>query len=207
MQPNYRPALEAAQRALGALDPEAVAERSGATLHRSGPAHEFRLNLLSREYRIPMPEALVYDLATGSEAGVSPTLIALHYLATADGSLVRHDWVPFRALPGGNVYEAAFRQQCLVPLVSTFGNDTEALKVAADALNGQTGIMGDLSYVFQALPRLPMALVLWLPDEEQGAEVTLLYDAVAPHYLPTEDLAALGRALAFGLMKTSRRAA
>lgn len=205
MQTNYRPALELARKALLALDPTTVAQRSGAELIRGQGGAECRLKLLGRQHRVPIPEARVYDLATGAEAGTSATLVVLHYLADADGSPVTHQWVPFRGLPGGNVYERAFRQQCLDPLVAAFGPDPDALPPAAEALEGARGTMGDLSYTFQALPHLPMACVLWRSDEEQGAEANLLFDAVAPHYLPTEDLAALGRTLTFGLIRQLER--
>ncbi len=201
MQSNYRPALEMAQKALLALDPSAVADRSGADLLQTEGGSEFRLKLLGRQYRVPIPEAMVYDLATGDEAGTSTILVILHYLADADGSPVTNQWIPFRSVPGGNVYERAFRQQSLDPLVATFGPDPDTLSGAAEAMEGVRGTMGDVSYIFQALPHLPMACVLWRADEEQGAEANLLFDAVAPHYLPTEDLAAMGRALTFGLIR------
>lgn len=201
LTPNYRPALEIAQRTLRSLDPAAVAERSGVELDESGEGPEFRLALLGREYRVPHSNPLVYDYASGTAAGVSTTLVILHYLVTADGAPVTREWLPFRSAPGGNVYEQAFRQQCITPLIETFGDDPEALGRAAATLGGVRASMGDASYLFGALPRLPMACVLWLPDDEQGAEASLLFDAVAPHYLPTEDLAAMGRLLAFGLIR------
>lgn len=205
MQTNYRPALELAQRSLRALDPTLVAERSGAELFEGDGVREYRLRLLGREYRVPFPDALVYDTTTGAEAGASTTLVLLHYLTTADGSPATRQWVPFRSLPGGNVYEMAFRHQCLDPLVATFGRNPEALPPAAETMGGTRGTLGDVSYLFDALPRLPMACLLWLADEEQGAEATLLFDAVAPHYLPTEDLAALGRMVAYGLIRLQGR--
>lgn len=205
MQENYRPALELAQRNLRALDPLVAAERSGAELHQGEKGEELRLRLLNREYRVPLPEVLVYDVATGALAGTSTTLVILHYLSTADGSPATGEWVPFRSLPGGNVYEQAFRQQCFAPLISSFGSDSEGFERASAALGGVKAPMGDRSFVFRALPHLPMACVLWLADEEQGAEVNLLYDAVAPSCLHTEDLAALGRMLAFGLVKSRGR--
>ncbi|MHB0870115.1 MAG: DUF3786 domain-containing protein [Chloroflexota bacterium] len=201
MQTNYRPALELAQKALLALDPSVVAKRSGADLLQVEGGQEYRLELLAREYRIPLPDALVCDASTGAEAGASTTLVLLHYLATADGSPVAREWIPFRSLPGGNVYEQAFRRQCLAPLVEAFGSNPEGLATAAEGLEGARSTMGDLSYTLQALPHLPMACILWLADEEQGAEASILFDAVAPRCLPTEDLAALGRMLAFDLVR------
>lgn len=201
MQINYLPALELAQKALRALHPNRVADRSGAEVIHRGTEAEFRLALLGRRYRVATPEAKVYDEATGSEAGSTTSLILLHYLANADGSPVAGEWIPFRDIPGGNVYERAFRRQSIEPLAHAFGHDPEALLKAAAALQGTRSTLGDVSCVFQALPRLPMICILWRADEEQPAEASILFDASAPHYLPTEDLAALGRALAHGLIR------
>lgn len=201
MQINYLPALELAQKALRALHPNRVADRSGAEVIHRGAEAEFRLALLGRRYRVAMPEAKVYDEATGSEASSTTSLILLHYLANADGSPVEGEWIPFRDIPGGNVYERAFRRQSIEPLAHAFGHDPEALLKAAAALQGTSSTLGDVSCVFQALPRLPMICILWRADEEQPAEASILFDASAPHYLPTEDLAALGRALAHGLIR------
>ncbi len=203
MQPNYRPALELAQRNLRSMVPDTLAQRAGVELLREGTGTEFRFKILGRVYRVPFPECLVYDAATGAEAGVSPTLVALHYLITGDGSPVRNEWVPFRTIPGGNVYDAAFRRRSIEPLLSRFAADPAGLRVAGAALEGVPGDMGDVSFTFQALPRLPMACVLWLGDDEQEAEASVLFDADAPGYLPTEDLAALGSMLAFGLIKAT----
>ncbi len=201
LPPNYRPALELAQRNLRSLAPETVAARAGVDLISTGDGSEYRLRMLSREYRVPFPECLVYEVGSGSPAGVSPTLVALHYLITADGSPVRHEWVPFRVIPGGGVYVAAFRRRSIEPLLTRFGGDPAGLHQAALTLGGTAAGMGDASYAFDALPRLPMACVLWLGDEEQGAEANILFDAGAPSYLPTEDLAVLAGTLAYGLIR------
>ncbi len=201
MQPNYRPALELAQRNLRSLLPEEVARRAGVDLQSTDEGPEFRLRLLGRDYRVPFPECLVYDVTTDTPVGVSPTLIVLHYLITADGSPVKHEWIPFRMVPGGGVYETAFRRRSVGPLLRSFAADPAGLDQAAAALGGERADMGDVSYVFNALPRLPMACVLWLGDDEQEAEASILFDADAPSYLPTEDLAALAGMLAFGLIR------
>jgi hypothetical protein len=201
LQENYRPALELAQKSLRSLSPENVSELAGVELLSTGEGLEFRIKILGRAYRVSFPECLVYDVATGALAGVSPTLVALHYLITADGSPIRHEWVPFRTIPGGAVYDAAFRRRSVEPLLKSFASDPEGLRRAAEFLGGVSASMGDVSYVFGALPRLPMACVLWLGDDEQQAEANILFDADAPSYLPTEDLAAIASMLAFGLIR------
>lgn len=201
MHPNYRPALELAQRNLRSLAPERVAARSGARFVRSGDGGEFRLPILDREYRVPLPECVVYDAASGEQAGVSPTLVGLHYLIAADGSRPTGEWVPYRSIPGGAVYEAAFRRRSTDIFLPAFAEDPNALRRAGEALGGRPLSVGDVSFAVDALPRLPMAVVMWLADDEQGAEASVLFDAVAPNYLPTEDLAALATMLAVRLVQ------
>ncbi len=201
MQPNYRPALELAQKNLRALAPQQVASRSGAKLADTSGGQEFRIRILDRDYRIPLPECLVYDVATGKEAGVSPTLVGLHYLITADGRPPRREWVPWRAIPGAAVYEAAFRRRSSDIILGAFARDPDGLRKASEIIGAQPLEMGDVSFSFSALPRLPMACVLWAGDEEQEAELNVLFDAVAPHYLPTEDLAALSTMVALSLVQ------
>ena len=51
---------------------------------------------------------------------------------------------------------------------------------------------GDAAYYFLAFPRVPVACLLYLGDEEVSPSVSVLFDASAPHYLPTEDLSHVG---------------
>ena len=60
---------------------------------------------------------------------------------------------------------------------------------------------GDASFLFRVLPRLWMAVVLYLADDEFGASANVLFDGAADHYLPTEDLAVLGGMLSSRLIR------
>jgi hypothetical protein len=53
------------------------------------------------------------------------------------------------------------------------------------------------------LPRVWLAVVLHLADEEFPASANVLFDASASHYLPTEDLAVLGGMLTGRLIKSA----
>ncbi|MFA4965898.1 MAG: DUF3786 domain-containing protein, partial [Thermoleophilia bacterium] len=68
----------------------------------------------------------------------------------------------------------------------------ERFAQAAAALGGEALGLADASFRFQALPRVPVAVLLWAGDEEFPARAQLLFDAAAGHYLPAEDLAGLG---------------
>ena len=58
-----------------------------------------------------------------------------------------------------------------------------------------------VSVRFRLLPRIHMAVILYVGDEEFGPRVNVLFDRAASHYLPIEDLAVLGGMLASRLIK------
>ena len=68
----------------------------------------------------------------------------------------------------------------------------EAVAVRSSAT---TEDLADASFAFKAFPRLRLAALLWEGDEDFPAEAHIVFDAVAGHYLPAEDLAGLGEAL------------
>jgi hypothetical protein len=64
--------------------------------------------------------------------------------------------------------------------------------------------MGDAAFRFVALPRVPMAVVVWAGDDEGPGQARVLFDAHAGRCLPAEDLAGLGGQLAYRLVAAAR---
>jgi hypothetical protein len=64
---------------------------------------------------------------------------------------------------------------------------------------------GDASFLFRPLPRLYLAVVLHLEDEEFPAFANILFDASAEHYLPTEDLIGLCEMLSRNLVRLAQQ--
>ena len=63
---------------------------------------------------------------------------------------------------------------------------------------------GDTAVTMNVLPRIPVTYVIWEGDEEFPANATVLFDATAQYYLPTEDLVVAAAAGASLLNKTVR---
>ncbi|MEJ2208321.1 MAG: DUF3786 domain-containing protein [Anaerolineae bacterium] len=87
-----------------------------------------------------------------------------------------------------------------MPLATIAGFQAAARAMGAESLS-----FGDASFLFRALPRLWMAVVLYVADDEFPASANVLFDASASHYLPTEDMAVLGGLLASRLIKAAPR--
>ncbi|MBN1659091.1 MAG: DUF3786 domain-containing protein [Anaerolineae bacterium] len=207
---TYGPALEHAHQAFPYLDPAAAAARAGVDYHPTADGTgTFQVPFLGTLYHVSWPAGGVQRAQdkSGSEplpADVTTTLILLHYLLTADGSPMADNWVAFRSLPGGLGYEAAFHGRASGRIERTFGSDRHAFEQAAKAIGGEPLTFGDASFAFRPLPRLWMATVLYLADDEFPASGNVLFDGSASHYLPTEDLAVLGGLLASRLIRAAR---
>ena len=128
-------------------------------------------------------------------------ILFLHYLLTADGRPLSGEWVSFRELPDGMFYQQAFRQRSFLPLEGRFGHNRPAFERAATALGGEKLDLAESSFRFHALPRVPLAALLWTGDEEVPPAVQILFDASAGGYLPTEDLAMVGGMLSGSLLR------
>jgi len=201
---TYGPALNKARLAFPGLEPHQTAVRAGVSFSEQGSASaQFQVPYLGKIYEVDWPAGTVRLSGNLHEADIATRILLLHYLLTADGTPLASKWIAFRNLPGGLGYEAAFQGRASARLARAFGTDSQPFKVAARNLGGERLSFGDASYLFRVLPRVWLAVVLHLADEEFPASANILFDAASSHYLPTEDLAVLGGMLAGRLKAAS----
>jgi len=199
---TYGPALRKAKSAFAELDPRETAELAAISYQsKDTRGCHFQVPFLNATYHVSWPEGLVARAGDTEPVDIATHILLLHYLLTADGTAVTGQWIAFRNLPGGLGYFAAFQGRASLRLAHTFGHDQAAFEAAAKTISGERLTFGDASFLFRALPRVWLAVVLHLGDEEFSADANVLFDAAASHYLPTEDLAVLGGILAGRLAK------
>jgi len=202
---TYAPALDKAVSNLQALDPWLVALRSDAKYTRlTDASSQIEVRFWGKDYIVSYPDISMEEMETGQEPPIAIKILVLHYLINADGTPLADSWVAFRELPDGHVYDATFRRRANLRLAQAFGSDLDGFVAAAKSLGGVRLTYGDASFLFPIFPRLRLAAVLYLADEEFPASANVLFDAAASHYLPTEDLAVLGGMLAGRLIKAAR---
>ncbi len=203
---RFRVALERARLEWASTDARVCAARAGCETEDDGVVAP----LFAIPHVVSHPSGLV--TVAGRPAPTTVGILLLHYLLHADGIPLAYDWCAYRDLPDGLFYAQAFEQRGERPLAETFGragapgeeSGSDAFKAASAALGGEPLDLADAAFAFAALPRLRMAALLWLGDEEFPPRATILFDAAAPHYLPAEDLAGLGGLLAHWLVTQSR---
>lgn len=150
---------------------------------------------------------LLAEYAHGETCSTLDTAMLLYYLTTADGSPLADRWISFRELPGGVFYNQAFQGYSGDRIAAAFGDSPQGLIEAARRLGGlRLPALSDYGFAFRPLPRIRLASVLWLGDEDFATRGSVLFDAASPHYMITDGLALLGSDLVGRLIHARERA-
>ena len=196
---SLRPRIEAARAELAQHDPVELARRGGLTRNEDG----FELSLFGQTILIRWP-TLVSTTSDDKPCPEELQILLLDYLARGDATEPSGQWIGFQELPDGSFYRHAFQGYSADQLVRDLAGDIAAFRRAAEKLGGDPLEMGDAGYSFHALPHILLAVVWWAGDEEFPANATVLFDATAGRYLPTDGLAILGRMLCRTLAKLGK---
>lgn len=186
---NLEVTLEKAVKELAASDPEAVAHRSKTSFNQESKV--FQIKFLQTEYHIHFPTGKIRVPQSEERVPLPVHILLLHYLNSATGVPLSGNWISFKELPGGQIYVGPFENRAVKPFIKTFAPRPKNFIAAAKKLGGTEAEFGDISMTIPALPRVPITFVLWEADEEFPPSATVLYDAHAHAYLPTEDYALL----------------
>jgi hypothetical protein len=193
------PVAESARQRLGQIAPQRVAQASGCT---QGPDGTLRMTLLWQPYQIDPAGYAIRRADTGEVPTEFTQALILTYLVTADGTVPSGRWIAYRDLPDGMFYAQAFRGYAETRLVRELGEDgLEAFRRGATQLGGEPIEIGDAGYAFQMLPRVRLAVVYWLGDEDFPSRASVLFEDTGPHYLSTDGLAVLGSHLVSELLR------
>ena len=182
MMTTYGVAVDKLVTELSRHDYEELVQRSGAGA--PGPGR-IALRCLGQDYLITYPEGEV-TTAAGEPVDEHLAILLLLYLTEAQGRLVEGRWIAFEQISGGAGYVASFRGRVVAPLLRTFGQRPEALLEASAGLDGSALDLGDAAVALAALPRVPIAFVLWCGDDEFTPSASVVFDASVEGYLDAE---------------------
>ena len=172
-------------------DPRLLAEHTGAE-YANG---RFLLDVWNKAVSIDAQDFTAINLENGTPCDLHTQAMLAYYFHTSDGASPSGEWVSFRELPDGQFYAAAFQGYTGNRLAALFGDDIESFARAANQTNGRRQPFGDAAFYFQALPKVPVAIVCWLGDEDFPTSYRLLFDDSIKHHLPTDACAILGSML------------
>lgn len=194
------PKVAEIQQALKGMLPEEIAWRSGATLQ----GDRLHLQMLFQPYEIET-SSFVVSKPGNQEASSFIQSLVLTYLQTADGAPSADRWISFRELPNGAFYHRAFQGYAPDRLAKRWGLDLDGFIAACRALGGMRLDIGDAGFTLRALPRIDIAAVYWLGDEDFPSRASILFDANAHHYMVTDGLAILGSQLVGRILAADKK--
>lgn len=202
LQNGYQLAYEKACINLAAKSPEEMALNSGAEF--DSVKSEFTLPYINEVYTVSYPDGEVSFAKRQEPVPIATKIVLLHYLLTASGHSLSGQLISFKEIPGGMIYLQPFNGRVLGGFKAIFGKKANLLRQVGEKLGVTFAKYGDVSITMDILPRLPITYVIWEGDEEFPANATVLFDATAQYYLPTEDLVVAAAAGASLLNKTVR---
>ena len=132
----------------------------------------------------------------------------LRYILKGKGRSVSGNWVPLRELQGGKDWYRLFGQRCEKPLKKVADTYTDLFEDMVHLFNArQVGrhFESDISVVLHPLPRVPMLICYWKPDDGMDSDLHLFFDDTAEVNLHIEALYTLGTGLVLMFEKIARR--
>jgi len=175
------------------LEPADVCRRTCARFDQQGV---YAVDFMEKEYRLSIDKERTEGpdgeaLASDSEL----QLLLLTYLLSAQEVPFSGKRISEKDIPGGELFFRGPHALPTTPLIERFGRNPEKFLEIGTALGGKRCAYGDVAIEFLALPRIPVACVLWAEDEEFPARVTFLFDSSIDSHLPSDVVLALVRSV------------
>ena len=187
---KLEPKVTALRAGLLESSPDDIARNSGAILD----GDRLVLAMVFDDYVVSTADFVV-SRPDGSEANSFMQSLVLTYLDTANDTPASGRWVTFRDLPNGSFYNQAFQGYGPDRLAKRWQLDIDGFSAACRARGGTPIDYGDAGFAFKVLPRIDVAAIYWLGDEDFASKASILFDAAAHLYMVVDGLAILGNRL------------
>lgn len=170
--------------------PEQMARLSGAEY--DSLKKELKMVYLNSLCSISHPEGRITCSNHPVDIPLVEQCLILQYLAQATGEPLAGRWISYAELPNGMFHDHPFRTDAIEPLARAFGSQPGLFLQVSRSLGGQELGIGDIGVVIPVFPRIPVAVILWVADEEFPARANMVFDASVSKYLTTAALHSLG---------------
>ncbi len=132
----------------------------------------------------------------------------LSYITMNAGVPISGKWVPYRELKGGADGYRLFDQRCEKPLKKLADTYTDLFEDMIRLFNGRqvkNHYQSDISLVLTPLPRLPVLICYWKPDDGLDSTLNLFFDETAEDNLNIGSIFAIGTGLVMMFEKLALR--
>jgi len=123
------------------------------------------------------------------------SLPLLDYVLHSRGAEISGRWVPFRELDNGKTWNPLFERRCEKPLKQIADTHSELFADLVSMFSGTSSFdhfHADISVVLYPLPKVPVLICYWKPEEDMVSKLHLFFDETAEQNLSIESLFTLG---------------
>ncbi len=136
------------------------------------------------------------------------SLPLLDYVLHSSGTAPSGRWVPFRELPSGATWNPLFAHRCEEPLKRLADVHSELFADLAKMFGGASSPVAfgsDISVMLRPLPKVPILICYWRPEEDLESRIHLFFDDTAEKNLSIESIFTLGTGLVLMFEKIMHR--
>ncbi|MBW1803569.1 MAG: DUF3786 domain-containing protein [Deltaproteobacteria bacterium] len=119
------------------------------------------------------------------------TIPVLNYIVDGNGLEPSGQWVPFRELKGGKDWGRFFEHRCEKPMKKIADTYTDFFSDMLHVFAGrqlERHYESDISLVLHPLPRLPILICYWKPEDDLESDLHIFFDSTAEKNLNIESL-------------------
>jgi hypothetical protein len=193
-------AVEQLKKRIAEMDLSAAAERVGGRFSN----RKLTLKIFGKDFGVDSEGNLSSDIHVNPWVAIP----VLNHVLHCEGKLPSGNWVPFRELKGGKEWAGLFMQRCEKPMKKVADDYTGLFEDMLTIFNGkqvERHYASDISLVLHPLPKVPILICYWKPDDGLESDLTMFFDSTAQDNLPIESIYALGTGMVRMFEKISMR--
>ncbi len=182
--------LQIMKNTIAGIDLAAAARRVGAEFARN----RLTLSVLGRSFSVDAEGNLVADIHINPWVAVP----FLDYIINGKGLPPSGRWVSFRELKGGQERYALFQKRCERAMKRLADIYTDLFDDLGQIFGGkqvEEKFESDISVVLHPLPKVPVMLCYWLPEDGLESTLNVFFDETADENLSIGSLFTLGTGL------------
>lgn len=182
------------------LDMDAAAKRTGGRFENG----RLTIKVMGKDFSITAEGTISTDIH------VNPWVAApfLYYVLHGKELSPTGDWRSFRELTDGRERYPLFQKRCEEPMKQVADHYPDLFNDMVHIFSGRQvagQFQSDISVVLHPLPKVPLMVCYWLPDEGMQSSLTLFFDWTADQNLDIGSIFSIGAGLAQMFAKIAQR--
>ncbi|MDY0312627.1 MAG: DUF3786 domain-containing protein [Desulfobacterales bacterium] len=182
------------------IDLSAAAQRTGGEFKNG----RLTVKILGKNFSVDADGKLYADIHVNHWVAVP----FLNYVISGEGRTPTGNWMPFRELPGGRERAPLFEKRCEEPMKQLADRLPDFFDDIVHMFSGSQVdplFESDISVVLDPLPKVPLMICYWKPEEGMDSSLSLFFDETAATNLDIGATYTLGAGLSQMFSKLALR--